>query len=421
MATNANQSRPLIDSFQAVRGLTETLAAPLGPEDQTAQSMPDVSPTKWHRAHTTWFFETFILEQFERSFTPVNPQYRVMFNSYYNGVGDQYPRAERGSVTRPGASEVADYRRQVDKRVVEVVADNGDNAKLAELLELGLHHEQQHQELLLMDIKHVLSRNPLEPVYTPQAAPTRRADDRLNWLAVDGGEATIGHSGTSFSFDNEGPQHQVLLDDFEIADRLVTAGEWAAFIDDGGYERPDLWLSDGWHTLQARSWDAPLYWHRSGDGWRVHTLGGTRPVEPTEPVCHVSYYEADAYARWAGARLATEFEWEHAVSCLESASRAFDISNLHPCSADPAPGQLRQASGEVWQWTASAYLPYPRFAPAPGAVGEYNGKFMSGQMVLRGGSALTPPDHSRPSYRNFFPPDARWPMTGVRLARYRES
>ncbi len=404
-------------TYAEVRALSERLAEPLSPEDQTAQTMPDVSPTKWHLAHTTWFFETFVLERHEPGFRPHDPAFRVLFNSYYQGVGDQYPRAERGAITRPGVAEVLGYRRAVDERIAAIVDELDGDA--CDLVELGLHHEQQHQELLLMDIKHVLSRNPTRPVYAPQCDPIDAGPDPARWVAIDGGLVDVGHGGDGFAYDNECPQHRVHLDPYELADRLVTSGEWIEFIDDGGYERPDLWLSDGWYAVQQHGWVAPLYWQHIDGEWNVHTLGGTRPVAPAEPVCHVSHYEADAFARWAGARLPTEFEWEHAVSTAGSQDRWFALDGLHPVAA-PRPtdrGVVRQAAGECWQWTASAYLPYPGFVPAAGAVGEYNGKFMSGQMVLRGSSALTPPGHTRPTYRNFFPPAARWPMTGVRMAR----
>lgn len=410
----------IADRFVEVRGLTEQLAAPLSAEDQTAQSMPDVSPTKWHRAHVTWFFETFILEPFEPGFTAFDPAYRVMFNSYYQGIGEQFPRPQRGSVTRPGANEVTEYRRAIDRRILAVLDrldDSTDRARVVELIELGLHHEQQHQELLLMDIKHVLSINPLEPVYRPAPAPATATSRPLEWLTLDGGLVEIGHDSGEFSFDNELPLHRAYLEPFAIANRLVTTGEWIDFIDDGGYERPELWLSDGWYELRRQGWSAPLYWSERSDGWLIHTLAGTRPVTDAEPVCHVSHYEADAFARWSGARLPTEFEWEHACRTLPTSGREFSLDRLHPTAADEASGVLDQPAGDTWQWTSSAYLPYPGFAAAPGAVGEYNGKFMSGQMVLRGGAAITPPGHTRPTYRNFFPPSARWPMTGVRLAQ----
>jgi ergothioneine biosynthesis protein EgtB len=409
-----------------VRNLTEALAEPLSPEDQTVQSMPDVSPTKWHRAHTTWFFETFVLERFAPRLEPFDPTYRMLFNSYYEGVGPRYPRTQRGSISRPGAAEVGDYRRVVDARVVELIAGPaGDDPELAALVELGMHHEQQHQELLLMDVKHVLSLNPLQPAYRPSTQRATGAPTAPGWVDVDGGLVEVGHDGQGFCFDNESPRHRVYLEPFRLADRLVTCAEWQSFIADGGYDRADLWLSDGWYAVQAQGWQAPLYWQRDGDGWVEHTLGGTRQVVGDEPVCHVSHYEADAYARWAGSRLPTESEWEHAVCTARvAAPRPFDVDALHPAPAPSASlaiaavegPQLRQAFGECWQWTASAYLPYPGFAAAPGAVGEYNGKFMSGQMVLRGSSAFTPPGHSRATYRNFFPPHSRWPLTGVRLA-----
>jgi ergothioneine biosynthesis protein EgtB len=414
---STSRPEPRIDAaaYCRVRGLTETLAAPLSAEDQTAQSMPDVSPTKWHRAHTTWFFETFVLERFATAFEPYDPAYRMLFNSYYHGVGEQYSRPERGVITRPGIDEVADYRRDVDRRVTSELPQ--DHAELHALVELGLHHEQQHQELLLMDIKHVLSRNPLRPTYRSAAAPTDDIAEKVRWIELDGGLVEIGHPGDGFCFDNELPRHRHHLEPFAVADRLVTAGEWLAFIDDGGYRRPELWLSDGWYAVQNHGWDAPLYWQHEDGRWLVHTLHGTRPVTAAEPVCHVSFYEADAFARWAGARLPTEMEWEHAATTRGGDGRRFDLERLHPDAAATSGTALAQLTGECWQWTASAYLPYPGFRPAPGLVGEYNGKFMSGQMVLRGSAALTPDGHARPTYRNFFPPAARWPMTGVRLAQ----
>ncbi len=408
------------DAFRTTRALTDELAVPLSPEDQTVQSMPDVSPTKWHRAHTTWFFETFVLGRFAADHEPVNPLFRELFNSYYEGVGPQFSRADRGLLSRPGVAEVDAYRAAVDAAVFELFStDGGEDRSLHELIELGVHHEQQHQELLLMDIKHVLSINPLGPVYRPTRVRFGSAERALGWCDFDGGLVEVGFAGRGFSFDNELPRHVVHTYPFSLADRLVTAGEWADFIADGGYERAELWLSDGWHTVRDQGWEAPLYWRRDGADWSVHTLGGVRPIVRAEPVTHVSYYEADAYARWAGKRLPTEFEWEHAtVTARAVPDRPFALDELHPqpVGTTSTDGALHQLFGECWQWTASAYLPYPGFETAPGAVGEYNGKFMSGQMVLRGSSAFTPTGHARSTYRNFFPPHARWVLSGVRLA-----
>ena len=397
-----------------VRTLTERLAAPLSAEDQTVQSMPDVSPTKWHRAHVTWFFETFVLAEQEPDFRPFADQYWFLFNSYYEAVGPRYSRPMRGVISRPGAHDVGVYRRDVDGRMTELLstADDGLLAKLGAIVELGVHHEQQHQELLLMDIKHVLSRNPLQPSYrAPAGAGARRPTAPAPWVEHPGGVVEVGHGGGGFAFDNESPRHPVMLLPFAVAPRPVTCGEWRAFVDDGGYQRPDLWLSDGWFTVQAEGWDAPLYWSRDGSGWEVFTLGGPQAIDPDEPVCHVSLYEADAFARWAGARLPTEAEWEVAVGPAVGGERGFDLDRVHPTAG----GEL--GVGEVWEWTGSAYLAYPGFRPAAGAVGEYNGKFMSNQHVLRGGCCATPEGHTRPTYRNFFPPAARWPFTGLRLAR----
>jgi ergothioneine biosynthesis protein EgtB len=383
------------DEFRRVRDDTEALAAPLSPEDQVVQSMPDVSPTKWHRAHTTWFFETFLLTPSLPGYEPFDPAYAYLFNSYYEAVGPRHPRPMRGVLSRPSVNDIARYRAHVDDAMQRLI-DRCDDACLA-LIELGLNHEQQHQELLLMDIKHVLHCNPTDPAYHHDPS-VRPPTTPAQWLAVAGGPVEIGHDGNGFAFDNETPRHLVQLERFRIADRLVAAREWFEFVADGGYTRPELWLSDGWSAVQEHGWQAPLYWRDDGaDGWTVFTLSGRRPLDLDEPVVHVSHYEADAYARWRGARLPTEFEWEHAARTL-GAERLHDLDD------------------EAWQWTASAYLPYPRFHPAEGAVGEYNGKFMSGQMTLRGGARVTPAGHTRVTYRNFFPPGARWMFGGVRLA-----
>ena len=412
LSTTADQLTRLASRYRDVRDTTEKLAAPLSPEDQTVQSMPDVSPTKWHRAHTSWFFETFLLESELSGYRPFHPAYAYLFNSYYEGVGARYPRPRRGVVSRPGVAEVAEYRRHVDESMGALL-DTALSAEVAGLVELGLHHEQQHQELLLMDIKHVLSCNPLQPAYT-----TVRMDEPCDprtpaWIGHDGGLVEIGHDADAFGFDNEFPRHASHIEPFALADSPVTCGEWLAFIEDDGYNRPDLWLSDGWATAQAEQWDAPLYWFRVVDDWWLFTLGGPQLVDPAEPVCHISYYEADAFARWAGGRLPTESEWEALAVDSVPDGNFLDLSVLHPRPV----AQSTSLFGNVWQWTSSSYSPYPGFRPAPGAVGEYNGKFMVNQYVLRGGSCVTSSDHIRASYRNFFPPSARWPFTGLRLAR----
>jgi ergothioneine biosynthesis protein EgtB len=404
--------------YAEVRAFTERLAEPLSPEDQTVQSMPDVSPTKWHRAHVTWFFETFVLAGSEPDFAPFQEEYWFLFNSYYEAVGPRHDRPMRGVISRPGAHDVGRYRQNVDDRFTDLVdrLDGGALDKVWPVIELGFNHEQQHQELLLMDIKHVLSLNPLQPVYAG-VVPEVTEPDRMGWVHVEGGLVEIGHDGAGFSFDNELPRHPEWLAPFRLADRLVTNAEWLEFIADGGYQRPELWLSDGWAQVKSHDWRAPLYWREFDGVWMEHTLHGTWPVNPGLPVCHVSHYEAEAFATWAGRRLPTEAEWEHAAA-TQSARSGIDAAGdaFHPSAAGPASGELRQLLGDCWEWTSSAYLPYPGFHPADGAIGEYNGKFMSGQMVLRGGCALTPPGHARIPYRNFFPPSARWPMTGVRLA-----
>ncbi|MEM9033747.1 MAG: ergothioneine biosynthesis protein EgtB [Actinomycetota bacterium] len=410
----------LRDRYVAIRGTTEALAAPLSPEDQQVQSMPDVSPTKWHRAHTTWFFETFLLQPSLPGYQAHDPDFGFLFNSYYEAVGPRHARPHRGLISRPSGDEVARYRDAVDEAMAELLdrVETGELAGLSDLIDLGLHHEQQHQELLLMDIKHVLSVNPTRPTYRRSEHTSGADPGPAGWVDHDGGVVSVGRaSGDGFSFDNEGPVHDVLLRPFRLADRLVTAGDWLEFMADGGYRRAELWLSDGWYTVNGEGWDAPLYWFRDGDDWWIHTLTGVRPVDPSEPVVHVSGYEADAFASWAGARLPTEHEWELAtrdVSVVEG--NLLPADHLHPvAAATDAPG-VRQLFGDVWEWTASPYVAYPGFRAAAGAVGEYNGKFMSGQMVLRGGCAVTPGDHVRSTYRNFFPPSARWAFGGLRLA-----
>ena len=406
--------------YDEVRAHTETLAAPLSPEDQTVQSMPDVSPTKWHRAHVTWFFETFVLADNEPAFAPFQDKYWFLFNSYYEAVGPRYSRPDRGLISRPGAHDVGLYRANVDDRMRDLLTtlDEGTLSKLASTIELGFHHEQQHQELLLMDIKHVLSRNPLQPVYAGR--PTAESSpDQLGWVEVDGGLVEIGHEPTrdgDFCFDNELPRHEQWLRPFRIADRLVTNGEWLEFMADGGYRRHEHWLSDGWAKVQTEGWEAPFYWTQVDGTWFEHTLHGTWPVNPGLPVAHVSFYEAEAYASWAGKRLPSEAEWEHAARTLPVVGNLANTTSWHPEAAETTTGGLRQMFGDCWEWTSSAYHPYPGFHPPSGAIGEYNGKFMSNQMVLKGGCALTPAGHARASYRNFFPHQSRWALSGVRLA-----
>lgn len=410
----------LAERYRRVRQWTEDLCAPLAPEDHVIQSMPDASPTRWHLAHTSWFFETFICKPFIPDYQPCHEMYEHLFNSYYNAVGAQYPRTERGLLSRPTVSQVYQYRSHVDHAVLDHIETAAPEqlAAVEGTLVLGFNHEQQHQELILTDLKHMLSHNPLAPVYTPAgASPSGDAAPELGWTAVPGGVHTIGFEGEGFCFDNEGPQHQALLQDAEIASRLVTNGEWLAFMHDDGYVRNEFWLSDGWRTVREQGWRAPMYWSERDGVWAQFTLHGMLPINPEEPVCHVSHYEADAFARWAGARLPTEAEWEVAAGGLSPKGNFAESRAFHPVAAPPGKGGLIQAFGDVWEWTQSAYLPYPGFRAAPGAIGEYNGKFMSGQMVLRGGSCATPASHIRATYRNFFPPWSRWQFTGLRLAR----
>ena len=410
------------DLYRGVRRTSAQICAPLQPEDCCVQSMPDVSPTKWHLAHTTWFFETFVLKESDTGYRPLREEYAYLFNSYYNTVGPQHSRPRRGTLSRPTLAEVMEFRAYVDDAMDRLFATGRglDDSTLA-VLEQGLHHEQQHQELMLMDIKHVFSCNPLYPVYKERPAPEPTDVPAMGWIPFEGQLLWTGHESDRFAFDNESPRHREYIEAFEIADRLVTAGEYLEFIEDGGYARPELWLSDGWATVQAEGWDSPLYWIRDDGGkWNIMTLAGLRALEPSEPVCHVSYYEADAYARWRGCWLPIEGAWEAIADSIPIEGNFQEQGLFHPAALDAdsvVPGRPSQLFGDVWEWTCSPYAPYPGYRPVDGALGEYNGKFMCNQMVLRGGACVTPASHMRPTYRNFFPPDARWPFTGIRLTR----
>jgi ergothioneine biosynthesis protein EgtB len=427
-ARHAEPRSGLAERYAAVRAATLALAAPLSEADCQAQSMPDASPAKWHLAHVTWFFETFVLERFEAGFRPVDPAFRVLFNSYYHAVGDQHPRAQRGLITRPGLAEVRRYRSEVDARMAALLARKAGDESLAAVVELGLQHEQQHQELLLTDIKHLLACNPQDVAYLPPLpARPRAAATTAAWWPFEGGRVAIGHDGDGFAFDNESPRHDTLLRPYGLAGRLVSEGDWLAFIDDGGYRNPRWWLSAGWDWVRQVQAQAPLYWMRDLAGhWSVYTLRGRRSVDAEAPVAHLSYFEADAYARWRSVqggddvRLPTEAEWEAAARLQPTAQGAgnfVESGALHPLAPAGTARGPAQLFGDVWEWTASSYLPYPGYRAWAGAVGEYNGKFMINQMVLRGGSCATPASHIRASYRNFFPTDARWQFTGLRLAR----
>jgi len=415
-----DQRGVLLDTFKRVRANTESLAAPLSAEDQCIQSMPDVSPTKWHRAHTTWFWETFLLKARQPDYTEFDAEFCFLFNSYYEQVGARHPRHERGFLSRPSCEEVGQYRAHVDAAVAAFFDSATDEAIAAAtpILRLGFAHEEQHQELLLMDIKHVLSMNPCSPrAYPFEGAPQAEIAGDVQFLPFEGGLVEIGHAGDGFSFDNETPRHKVWLEPFSLADQPVTNGDYQAFIDDGGYSTATLWLSDGWAKISDAGWTAPLYWRRHDDAWLEFTLHGDVPLDPGAPVCHLSYYEAQAFAEWAGARLPGEAEWEQASKAAAPEGRFMVPGQSAQPGPSPAGEGLKQMFGGVWEWTRSDYAPYPGFRPPQGAVGEYNGKFMSGQNVLRGGSCATPSGHVRATYRNFFPPDARWAYSGLRLAR----
>lgn len=412
--TTGSRAATLLEAFTRVRRLTDTLTRSLSPEDQTPQSMTEASPVKWHRAHTTWFFEEFVLGA-DPGYVFRNQDFRYLFNSYYEAVGQRHPRSERGLVTRPGVAEVAAYRSEIEDLVAAALADDRLDSAALDLIELGCHHEQQHQELLLMDLKHLFAGNAVDPVYVERAADRspEASPAPVTWSRVPSGLTGIGHDGAGFAFDNERPRHRVWLEDVQLASRPVTNAEWVVFIEDGAYTQPALWLSDGWAKVHEFGWQAPAYWRRDADGqWTTFTLSGRRPVVMAEPVCHVSYLEAEAFARWAGARLPTEQEWEaFAAGRPRVDGGLLDPARCHPGTAHDT------TLGEVWEWTSSAYLPYPGFATASGAVGEYNGKFMHDQHVLRGGCAITPVGHTRITYRNFYPAHLRWMYAGLRLAR----
>lgn len=404
----------LLDRYQHVRQISEKICQPLATEDYTIQSMPDVSPPKWHLAHTTWFFETFVLLPHLPGYTVFHPQFGYLFNSYYEAVGARHPRHQRGILSRPTVSEVYRYRAKVDRAMTTLLSAAATLPDLADLIILGLHHEQQHQELLLTDIKHILALNPLHPIYRDDLQVQIAATDgTFEWLAYPGGLHQIGHAGDEFAFDNESPRHQIYVRDYQLGSRLVTNGEYLEFMRAGGYQQSKYWLAEGWMHVQACQWQAPLYWESIDGEWWVMTLGGLRQLDEREPVCHVSFYEADAYATWQGKRLPTEAEWEIATLDLPQVGNFSDNDLLHPT---PSKTLHHQFFGDVWEWTQSAYLPYPGFKIADGAIGEYNGKFMCNQMVLRGGSCATSANHIRPTYRNFFPPATRWQFAGIRLA-----
>lgn len=431
----------LADRYRQVRAFSEAICASLEPEDCVLQSMPLASPVRWHLAHTTWFFEQFFLRP-QKGYASAFERFAFLFNSYYNTVGEQFPQARRGLLSRPTVAEVMAYRHEIDALVLSRLAEGGGGgancdpahcsaASELDVIEIGLNHEQQHQELILTDIKHAFSCNPLAPAVMEGALPAAAELEPSGWVTFDAGVREIGHRDNGFAYDNESPSHRVFVDTFELSDRVVSAGEFLKFIDDGGYQRPELWLSLGWQHVEQEGWVAPLYWQQQGDRWQQFTLCGLAEVDPNQPVCHLSYFEADAFARWAGGRLPTEAEWETAAreaggfSPVEGnfADRMLEQSEVvHPAFAEigeraQQAGRLHQMAGNLWEWTSSSYAPYPNYAPPPGALGEYNGKFMCNQYVLRGGSCATPRAHVRVSYRNFFPPEARWQFSGIRLAR----
>ena len=422
-----NAAKALLTRYKSVRQATDKLCAPLSPEDLMVQSCPEASPAKWHLAHTTWFFETFVLREFLAGYKPFHPDFHWLFNSYYNSLGDMPEKKLRASFSRPPLDTILSYRAHVDKSIASLLQHQLED-EAARRITLGLSHEQQHQELLATDIKHALFTNPLHPAYLAPSAEQKNEviAPPLDWVSFKPGLVEIGITPdpadtTAFAFDNETPRHSVYLASFRLATRLVTCAEYLAFIDQNGYNRPELWLSEGWTTIHTEGWQAPLYWQRdpaTQSGWSIYTLHGFIPLDDLSetPVCHLSFFEADAYARWAGHRLPTEFEWEHAATSQPITGNLLESANLHPTPATSTES-LQQLFGDVWEWTASGYTGYPGYKPLPGALGEYNGKFMSSQIVLRGGSCVTPATHIRPTYRNFFTPATRWQFSGLRLAQ----
>ncbi len=410
----ARPAEVLAARYSHVRRVSLQICEPLQTEDFVVQSMPDASPTKWHLAHTSWFFEQFLLKPLLAGYRAFHPDFEYLFNSYYQSVGRMHERPQRGLLTRPTVQEVLQYREHVDEHMQKLFRARPEDERFLAIASLGTNHEQQHQELMLTDIKHLFSRNPLLPAYQAGTDESSDAAAPMHFIPFDGGIREIGASGKHFCFDNELPRHRTLVEPYALADRLVTNGEYLEFIRDGGYKRPEFWLSDGWSTVQREHWTRPIYWTESLDG--EFTLQGLQPLRTAAPVCHVSYYEVDAFARWAGARLPSEAEWELAAESLPVIGNLLNTGALHPTAAGVQPG-MKQMFGDVWEWTSSPYTAYPGYQPQSGALGEYNGKFMCNQVVLRGGSCVTPADHIRASYRNFFYADARWQFMGVRLAR----
>ncbi|MFO7445456.1 MAG: ergothioneine biosynthesis protein EgtB [Ignavibacteriaceae bacterium] len=409
----------LLKRFQAVRDFSSALCEPLVTEDYCIQSMPDVSPTKWHLAHTSWFYEAFVLKEADKNYKSLHPQYNYLFNSYYTLVGERFTRAIRGLLSRPTVKEVYEFREYVNKNITDFIEKSSEQVyeKFAPVIEIGINHEQQHQELIVTDIKHVLSINPLYPVYIEKYPSIPKYAAPLHWKEFEGGIFEIGNDGNGFNYDNETPRHKKYLNPYALASRLVINEEFIEFIEDDGYKRADLWLSDGFAAVENEKWEAPMYWKKQDGSWWNFTLTGYHKVDLKEPVCHVSYYEADAFARWKGCRLPTEEEWEIATRGLPVKGNFVENWNFHPVSlSENADKELNQVYGDVWEWTMSPYSPYPGYKPLPGALGEYNGKFMSSQMVLRGGSCATSISHIRSTYRNFFPPHSRWQFMGIRLA-----